>query len=296
MRTAEALERKRQSRKRARAARARRERPNTSVYVTGLPADASTSELATHFAKCGIVQPDGLSGAPRIHKYRHADGRPKGDALVTYARRASVDNAVAVLDGAPFRGADLPLAVSEARFSPKRVRHDRPDVPKDVRLRARELVDDALGWGEGAPSAAPAIVVLKNVFDPAAVDYDTVRQDMREGLLECGALANVTVFERSLEGVVLARFHDLQACLKCIQRMHGRWYDGRKLAAQFYDGVSDFRVSESDQQAELRDQEWQSWLEGPDEADSEACLQAQAPEEGGRPQSDEPDLPGDATD
>ena len=40
-------------------------------------------------------------------------GRPKGDALVTFLKRPSVDLALQILDGAPFRPDGLPIKASE---------------------------------------------------------------------------------------------------------------------------------------------------------------------------------------
>lgn len=251
-RVASARERKRQSRKRARRAAAQRARANTSVYVRGVPADASTRELAAHFAKCGILQPDGVTGRPRVKLYarvkrrvgrdvgddgstakmekgkgeggeaekdekkkekeekdidtRKKDNDEEGDdcagdvdnsdgdgdtvaALVTYALRPSVANALALLDGAPLRPGGRPLLVSEATFDHKRVapaappsappstgahstttnittasaaatndtpQHQHQNQPRAKRARAagaasaRSIVEEALSWEESA--------------------------------------------------------------------------------------------------------------------------------------------------
>jgi hypothetical protein len=53
---------------------------NTSVYVSGLPADVSDQELATTFGRIGALR--------KLKIYRHPDGQPKGDALVTYDLKA----------------------------------------------------------------------------------------------------------------------------------------------------------------------------------------------------------------
>lgn len=35
------------------------------------------------------------------------------------------------------------------------------------------------------------------------------------------------------DGSVLVRFHALEAAIKCLQAMTGRWFDGRQITARF---------------------------------------------------------------
>ena len=44
---------------------------NTSVYVTGLPPDATEMEVAQHFSKCGVIKLD-EEQRPRVKIYRCA--------------------------------------------------------------------------------------------------------------------------------------------------------------------------------------------------------------------------------
>jgi len=54
--------------------------------------------------------------------------------------------------------------------------------------------------------------------------------------------------------------------LSCIENMNGRFFDGRKLEADFYDGKSDYRVQESEEERQKRLAEWDKWIEdGEDE-------------------------------
>lgn len=43
--------------------------------------------------------------------YRDAEGKPKGDGLVVFLKRPSVDLALQLLDGASFREGWLPIKV-----------------------------------------------------------------------------------------------------------------------------------------------------------------------------------------
>lgn len=345
LKSAQARERKRQSRKRARQAAARRARGNTSVYVQGLPTDVTEEELQVHFSKCGLLLPDARTGRGRIKIYVDEEGRVKGDALVTYALRPSVENAIAILDGAPLRPPppeDFKLVVEQARFEEKNkndidehsnnninnsninnnkrqkqiknddgqeLEHEQEDeekganvndnnnnnsssksrnghviknslnnientlpsssstTTKKIHVSTRDLIADALAWDDGDVSqmrkGLPRIVILKNVFSHhATIDYSLIEGDMYEGCAPCGGLEKVTVFKRSGHGAVAVKFQGTPNALKCIQVMNGRWYDGRQLMAELYDGKTDYRYKETEADREERDRQWQAWLEG----------------------------------
>lgn len=264
--TAEHRERKRLSRKRARRAAKLRNLENTSIYVTHIPPATTESQLAAHFTKCGIILPNPETGKPRVKLYRNPDGSLKGDALITYAFRPSLDNAISILDGVPLRHATPPLVVREATFD-----HKAPPVPdgeeqttKKPRLAitARHLVDEALSWSDEhqVQKGAPRIVILRNVFDPVSAQYDIIRDDMREGCEQCGQVEKITVFERNEDGAVAVKFSSVEASLKCINVMNGRWYDGRKLHAGFYDGHTNYTYRETDHERKQREQNWQDWI------------------------------------
>jgi HIV Tat-specific factor 1 len=69
----------------------------TSVYVTNLPRDVASAEIAEYFSKCGMIGED-ATGQKRVKLYRDEDGRFKGDALVTYFKPESVPLALQLLD------------------------------------------------------------------------------------------------------------------------------------------------------------------------------------------------------
>lgn len=280
-----ARERKRLARKRKRESQRLKRRHNTSVYITGLPTDVTEQELAEYFAKCGIILPSAETGRPRAKLYMNEEGNCKGDGLVTYAMQPSVENAVTLLDNVPIRVGGKPIRVQAATFDHKRESEalgssektgkgqeegDTGKRPKHS-FRAKDLVQEALSWAEEGQevSKATRIVVLKNVFDAKNADYDLVREDMEEGCGACGTAEKITIFERSREGAVAVKFTTLEACLECIKVMNGRWYDGRKLTAEFYDGMTDYRYKETEEDRLEREKRWQEWLDtGGEQTDS----------------------------
>lgn len=278
---------KRLSRKRSRRNAALRNRQNTSVYASNLPLSTTAEQMYAHFTKCGIILPNPTTGRPSIKLYVGEDGIFKGTALVTYALRPSVENAIELLDGT-FLDASTgmqgkPMSVQEANFDHKRQRTDDPNA-KDGDISAKndnqstqhrkaipvkQLIQEALTWDDDAPRQAQAtaarIVILKNVFDSnplAEVNYEEIREDMEDGCGACGGVEKITPFEKSPVGAVAVKFDTVHAALKCVKVMDGRWYDERKLEAEFYDGSSDYRYKESESDRKQRDKEWEQWLDG----------------------------------
>ena len=102
--------REQQSKKRkddsqAHASAPKRARPNTSVFVSGLPLDASANEIADVFARYGVLLEDD-DGHPRIKMYRDPETQAfKGEALVVYFKPESVDLAIQLLDDTYLRAA-----------------------------------------------------------------------------------------------------------------------------------------------------------------------------------------------
>lgn len=115
---------------------------NSWLYVSGLPPDVSSEELAEHFKKAGILRLDPLTNQPKIKIYTdEATGQPKGDASICYFNVASVELAVELLDGVGLRDMLWPLSVEPAKFEKKEgVQPNKPAA-------------GAAGGGRGAPGA-----------------------------------------------------------------------------------------------------------------------------------------------
>lgn len=76
---------------------------STAVYVTGLPLDTTSAEIASVFSKCGIILL-GADDLPRVKLYNDVKtGAFKGEALVMYFKESSVELAERVMDDTEFR-------------------------------------------------------------------------------------------------------------------------------------------------------------------------------------------------
>jgi HIV Tat-specific factor 1 len=250
------------------AARAEAPKVNTSVYVTGLPDDATPAEMAEVFGRCGLLKEDD-DGAPRVKLYvDKASGMPKGDGLVIYLKEPSVALACTILDGACFRpGQGQPMSVAPAKFE-LRVKDKGGDKgaggggkapgeggapkPKPAAAKKRKAggagADKSLGWDGFDDVADPrkVVVVLSGMFAPEELAGDAAAEALRaEVVAECarfGGVDKARVFARNPAGVVTVKFRDAEAARACLARMHGRWFGGRAISAALYDGRTDLDV------------------------------------------------------
>ncbi|KAG5973948.1 hypothetical protein E4U58_003880 [Claviceps cyperi] len=108
---------------------------NTAVYVTGLPTDATVSEVHDLFSrKAGVIAEEIDSGAPRIKLYTDDAGNFQGDALVVFFKPQSVEMAIMLLDDTAFRYSSTGMRqgrirVQAADMSYKKVQYNTDGTP-----------------------------------------------------------------------------------------------------------------------------------------------------------------------
>ncbi|PWZ01407.1 hypothetical protein BCV70DRAFT_198836 [Testicularia cyperi] len=105
----------------------KRPKPITSLYVSGLPLDCTSDEIAAAFSRYGLLLEDD-AGNPRIKMY-HDDktGLFRGEALVVYFKPESVDLAINMLDQTSLRA-----AIGQVSASGPTMRVQRAEFPNST--------------------------------------------------------------------------------------------------------------------------------------------------------------------
>ncbi|GMH38337.1 hypothetical protein BSKO_06221 [Bryopsis sp. KO-2023] len=222
----------------------------TSVYITGLPDDVTLQELVNVFNKCGIIKTD-EDMVPKVKIYRDkATGMVKGDGLVTYLKRPSVELAINILDKTPFRpNMGMLMKVQEARFQVKGDFKPRPSKKKKKPKGKKDRQANLLGWGgfDDRLSASKITVILKHMFHPDEMigDPDAATEleaEIKEECEKIGAVDRVNIYQHNPDGVVAIRFESEEATELCVKKMNNRFFGGRMVEASKWDGFTKYNV------------------------------------------------------
>ncbi|KAJ3295419.1 hypothetical protein HK104_002682 [Borealophlyctis nickersoniae] len=262
-----------------------KKKPNTAVYVTGLPSDTTVEEMKEVFEKYGLLMVDINTGEPRVKLYKDAEGKLKGDALVMYFKEESVPLACNLLDDTDFRlGQASKIRVQPAVFQekekpPSDANNEKGSAKNGKKIdkkraqKALHNLERRLEWfddSKGKKSDKFAkIVVLKHMFTLEELEEDpTLLLDLKEDVrTECekfGEVTNVVLYDLEKDGVMTVRFKDVEGAIACIKKMNGRFFAGRRVEASHFDGQEKFKESrkESTEEDEKKRLEaYEKWLE-----------------------------------
>ncbi|KAI7855659.1 hypothetical protein BDC45DRAFT_505574 [Circinella umbellata] len=268
----------------------KREPKITSVYVTGIPLDTTIDEMKQVFSKCGVIMEDLDSGLPKIKIYQDKEGNPKGDALVTYFKEESVPLAINLLDESELRLGDPKtiIKVQKAEFKEKEPSEDKKKNQstnnKNKTKKRLHQLQRKLDWvdEEGGKKTEKfnKIVILKNMYTQEELDEDPtllleLKEDVREECEKLGEVTNVILYDKSPGGVISVRFMEKESAQACILLMNNRYFAGRQISAEIYDGKERYEKSggtkgdEGEDEAEkARLERYAKWLEEGDESDT----------------------------
>ena len=203
---------------------------NRSVYVTGLEGEfASETHLQQLFA------PHGKVVSCKI--YKDELDRPKGDALVTFAKGGSARQAAARVHGATL--GPCVLKVELATFHSDAALRGGPVLRPD-----EEHWDSVVASATGLPNSlspdTKPVVLLRHLYDvaqvaskPSRVFLNELEHEIRGECEKYGAVFHVVApSTKDLEGSVAVSFDTVKAAEECAQSMDGRWFDNVQILVE----------------------------------------------------------------
>ncbi|XP_019391971.1 PREDICTED: HIV Tat-specific factor 1 isoform X1 [Crocodylus porosus] len=246
---------------------------NTNVYVTGLPPDVTKDEFIQVMSKCGIIMLDPQTDEPKIKLYKDKEGNLKGDGLCCYLKRESVGLALRLLDEADIRGYKLHVEVArfqlKGEYDASKKRKKCKDYRKKMSQQQKQLDWRPEKKDGTARMRHERVIIIRNMFHPKDFEEDPlvlneIREDLRTECEKFGQVKKVLIFDRHPDGVASVSFKEAEEADLCIQALNGRWFGGRQLSVEPWDGVTDYQIEETSREREERLKGWGSFLEDPD--------------------------------
>lgn len=243
---------------------------NTNVYVSGLPLDISTEEFVELMSKCGIVMRDPISEEYKVKLYKDKEGNLKGDGLCCYLKKESVALALRLIDESEVRGYRLHVEAAKFELKGQYDASKKKKKSKDYRKKMLQQ-QKQLDWrpekkGE-VRKRHEKVVIIRNMFHPSDFEEDPLvlneyREDLRTECEKFGEVKKVILFDRHPDGVASIAFKEADQADACILSFNGRWFGGRQLSAELWDGTTDYQVEETTREREERLKGWSTFLEG----------------------------------
>ncbi|MBN3278590.1 HTSF1 factor, partial [Polyodon spathula] len=242
---------------------------NTNVYVSGLPLDITPDEFVEVMSKCGIIMRDPITEEYKVKLYRDNQGNQKGDGLCCYLKKESVELAEKLIDESEIRGYRLHVEAAQFELKGQYDASKKKKKNKDYRkklLRQQKQLD----WkpekkaGE-ARLRHERVLIIRNMFHPKDFEEDPlvlneIREDLRTECEKFGQVKKVLIFDRHPDGVASVAFKEPEEADVCQLALNGRWFGGRKLSAELWDGKTDYQIEETSRERDERLKGWSSFL------------------------------------
>ncbi|KAF6090614.1 HIV-1 Tat specific factor 1 [Phyllostomus discolor] len=246
---------------------------NTNVYVSGLPPDITVDEFIQLMSKFGIIMRDPQTEEFKVKLYKDNQGNLKGDGLCCYLKRESVDLALKLLDEDEIRGYKLHVELAKFQLKGEYDASKKKKKCKDYKKKLSQQ-QKQLDWRperRDAPSRMrhERVVIIKNMFHPMDFEDDPlvlneIREDLRVECSKFGQIKKLLLFDRHPDGVASVSFRNPEEADHCIQTLDGRWFGGRQITAQAWDGTTDYQVEETTREREERLKGWEAFLNTPE--------------------------------
>ncbi|XP_034034021.1 HIV Tat-specific factor 1 [Thalassophryne amazonica] len=243
---------------------------NTNVYVSGLPPDISIEEFVDLMSKCGIVMRDPVTDEYKVKLYKDKDGNLKGDGLCCYLKKESVALAERLIDETEVRGYRIHVEAARFELKGEYDASKKKKKSKDYRKKLQQQ-QKQLDWRpekqEAARKRHEKVVIIRNMFHPSDFEEDPLvlneyREDLRTECEKFGEVKKVLIFDRHPDGVASIAFKEPEEADTCVLALNSRWFGGRQLSVELWDGTTDYQVEETTREREERLKGWSSFLDG----------------------------------
>ncbi|KAK7804268.1 hypothetical protein U0070_017772 [Myodes glareolus] len=246
---------------------------NTNVYVSGLPPDITVDEFIQLMSKFGIIMRDPQTEEFKVKLYRDNQGNLKGDGLCCYLKKESVELALKLLDEDEIRGYKLHVEVAKfqlkGEYDASKKKKKCKDYKKKLSLQQKQLDWRPERRAGSCRMRQERVVIIRNVFHPTDFEDDPlvlneIREDLRVECSKFGQIRKLLLFDRHPDGVASVSFREPEEADYCIQTLDGRWFSGRQITAQAWDGTTDYQVEETSREREERLRGWETFLSAPE--------------------------------
>lgn len=242
---------------------------NTNVYVSGLPLDISNDEFVQVMSRCGIIMRDPVSEEYKVKLYKDKEGNLKGDGLCCYLKKESVGLALKILDEYEIRGYKLHVECAtfqlKGEYDATKKRKKAKDYKKKLSMQQKQLDWRPEKKDGDVRKRFERVVIIRNMFHPKDFEEDPlvlneIREDLRVECEKFGQVKKVLIFDRHPDGVASVAFKEAEESDSCVNALNGRWFGGRKLVVEHWDGVTDYQIEETSREREERLKGWDNFL------------------------------------
>lgn len=246
------------------------QKTNNNIYVSGLPLSTTEEEFVALMSKYGIIMSDDQNKL-KVRMYKTPDGIFKGDARCCYLKHESVVLVCDLLDESDYNGSKIKVEQAVFELKGKYNPALKPKKKKNKKKKEKGQ-EKLLDWVDrpAKRSKFDRIAILKNMFnykdfekDPSLIN--DLKGDLRSECEKFGEIKKVMVFDRNPEGVASILFHEPEFADKCIEALNGRFYGGRTITAETYDGTTNYQIQETEEELEKRLNAWEKFIEVDDE-------------------------------
>ena len=181
-------------------------------------------------------------------------------------KEESVQNALNLLDNTEIKPG-YPIKIQIATFKKK-----ENFQPKEKKFSKKEYQKQfkQLEWGidKGRVEEVkgPKIVILKQMFTLNQFSNDplfeqNLKFEIRQECQRFGQVEKIKVFKNHPDGVVEVKFILSTSAEMCIKTFNGRFFDGRKISAEFWDFKTKYNEIRNQNELDDEDEDESRWEE-----------------------------------